>query len=233
MIKTLTDLRKQMKVIPKSPVKKGCGGGLHIVHHPNGSIYYYGRMTVQVEGKSKRPEVQLGTNGKDFSLNEARDLWQRMKTWAKDNNREPTDFKNEVISKKVVIPHTFGTAVSGFVNSKREGEDAIKTWHNYDRIFKQTIFPLLPPETPLDCLKESRGGRVKMDHVLVEISKGNRHELARRSRQLIKQAIEFATKKGWFPNEENAARPLSIERSKRKSVHHPCLNWNQIPNFLE
>ena len=233
MIKTLTDLRKQMKVIPKSPVKKGCGGGLHIVHHPNGSIYYYGRMTVQVEGRSKRPEVQLGTNGKDFSLNEARDLWQRMKTWAKDNNREPTDFKNEVISKKVVIPHTFGTAVSGFVNSKREGEDAIKTWHNYDRIFKQTIFPLLPPETPLDCLKESRGGRVKMDHVLVEISKGNRHELARRSRQLIKQAIEFATKKGWFPNEENAARPLSIERSKRKSVHHPCLNWNQIPNFLE
>ena len=132
-----------------------------------------------------------------------------------------------------MIPHTFGTAVSGFVNSKREGEDAIKTWHNYDRIFKQTIFPLLPPETPLDCLKESRGGRVKMDHVLVEISKGNRHELARRSRQLIKQAIEFATKKGWFPNEENAARPLSIERSKRKSVHHPCLNWNQIPNFLE
>ena len=233
MIKTLTDLRKQMKVIPKSPVKKGCGGGLHIVHHPNGSIYYYGRMTVQVEGKSKRPEVQLGTNGKDFSLNEARDLWQRMKSWAKDNNREPTDYKNEVISKKVVIPHTFGTAVSGFVNSKREGEDAIKTWHNYDRIFKQTIFPLLPPETPLDCLKESRGGRVKMDHVLVEISKGNRHELARRSRQLIKQAIEFATKKGWFPNEENAARPLSIERSKRKSVHHPCLNWNQIPNFLE
>ena len=233
MIKTLTDLRKQMKVIPKSPVKKGCGGGLHIVHHPNGSIYYYGRMTVQVEGKSKRPEVQLGTNGKDFSLNEARDLWQRMKSWAKDNNREPTDYKNEVISKKVVIPHTFGTAVNGFVNSKREGEDAIKTWHNYDRIFKQTIFPLLPPETPLDCLKESRGGRVKMDHVLVEISKGNRHELARRSRQLIKQAIEFATKKGWFPNEENAARPLSIERSKRKSVHHPCLNWNQIPNFLE
>ena len=53
MIKTLTDLRKQMKVIPKSPVKKGCGGGLHIVHHPNGSIYYYGRMTVQVEGESR------------------------------------------------------------------------------------------------------------------------------------------------------------------------------------
>ena len=233
MIKTLTDLRKQMKVIPKSPVKKGCGGGLHIVHHPNGSIYYYGRMTVQVEGESRRPEVQVGTNSKDFSLNEARDLWQRMKTWARDNNREPKDYKNEVISNKVVIPHTFGTAVRGFVNSKREGEDAIKTWHNYDRIFKQTIFPLLPPETPLDCLKESRGGRVKMDHVLVEISKGNRHELARRSRQLIKQAIEFATKKGWFPNEENAARPLSIERSKRKSVHHPCLNWNQIPNFLE
>ena len=233
MIKTLTELRKQKKVTPKSPEKKGCGGGLHLVHHPNGSIYYYGRMTVQVEGESRRPEVQLGTNGKDFSLNEARDLWQRMKTWAKDNNREPTDYKNEVISKKVVIPHTFGTAVSGFVNSKREGEDAIKTWHNYDRIFKQTIFPLLPPETPLDCLKESRGGRVRMDNVLVEISKGNRHELARRSRQLIKQAIEFATKKGWFPNEENAARPLSIERSKRKSVHHPCLNWNQIPNFLE
>ena len=138
-----------------------------------------------------------------------------------------------LISNKVVIPHTFGTAVSGFVNSKREGDDAIKTWHNYDRIFKQTIFPLLPPETPLDCLKESRGGRVKMDHVLVIVGTGGRHELGRRSKQQIKQAIEFATKKGWFPNNENAARPLSIERSRRRTVHHPCLGWNEIPQFLE
>ena len=234
MIKTLTDLRKQKKVTPKSPEKKGCGGGLHLVHHPNGSIYYYGRMTVQVEGESKRPEVQVGTDGKDFSLNEARDLWQRMKTWAKDNNREPKHFKNEVMKEKVVIPHTFGTVVSGFVNSKREGVDAIKTWHNYDRIFKQTIFPLLPPDTPLECLKESNGGRAKINKIHDEIvGTGGRHELGRRSKQQIKQAIEFATKKGWFPNNENAARPLSIERSRRRTVHHPCLNWNQIPNFLE
>ncbi len=93
----------------------------------------------------------MGTNSKDFSLNEARDLWQRMKTWAKDNNRKTKHFKNEVMKEKVVIPHTFGTVVSAFVNSKREGVDAIRTWHNYDRIFKKTIFPRLPPDTPLEC----------------------------------------------------------------------------------
>ena len=60
---------------------------------------------------------------------------------SKTNNREPKDYLSEHSSKKVVIPHTFGTVVEGFVSSKKEGKDAIKTWHNYDRIFKQTIFP--------------------------------------------------------------------------------------------
>ena len=236
MISTLTELRRVLQTTPSKKVKHGCGGGLHLEHHPNGSAYYLGRMTINIEGRSKRSEVHIGTNKKDFSLKEAREQWQEMKRWSRENNREPKHYLNEVINNKVVIPYTFGTAVNGFVNSKKEGRDAIKTWGNYDRIFKQTIFPLLPPDTPLECLKESRGGRAKINRVLDEIvhgSTGERHELARRSRQLIKQAIEFATKKGWFNDNENSARPLSIERSKRKTVHHPRLDWNDVPQFLE
>ena len=233
MIKTVTDLRRVLKNSPSKNVKHGCGGGLHLKHHVNGSAYYFGRMTINIEGQSKRQEVHVGTECKEFSLPQAREQWSRIQSWSKTNNREPKDYLSEHSSKKVVIPHTFGTVVEGFVSSKKEGKDAIKTWHNYDRIFKQTIFPLLPPDTPLDCLKETHGGRARVNQVLEEISKGNRHELARRSRQLIKQAIEFATKKGWFNNNENSARPLSIEKTRRKTKHHPCLDWNDIPQFLE
>ena len=234
MIATLTELRRELQRTPTKKVKHGCGGGLHVEHHPNGSAYYLGRMTVNIEGRSKRTEVHLGTNRKDFSLKEARELWQEIKRWSKENNREPKHYFNEVINNKVIIAHTFGTAVSGFIASKRDGKDAIRTWRNYDRIFNKNILPLLPSDTPLDCLRESRGGRAKINKIHDEIvGTQGRHELGRRSRQLIKQAIEFATKKGWFNDNENSARSLSIERSRRRTVHHPCLGWNEIPQFLE
>lgn len=233
MIKTVSDIRKLLKNPPEKISKHGCGGGLHLKHHTNGSIYYFGRMTVTIENRSKRQEVFIGNHSDTFSLHQAKDKWIKIKSWSKDNNREPKDYISENSKDKVIIPHTFGKVVDGFIASKREGKDSIKTWHNYARIFKASIFPLLPPDTPLDCLKESRGGRAKINQVLEEISKGNRHELARRSRQLIKQAIEFATKKGWFDNNENSARPLSIEKNKRRTKHHPCLDWIEIPQFLE
>ena len=229
-----TQLKQTIRRRPNRKTKYGCGDGLHLVHHPNGSAYFLGRMTVHISGQTKRSEVHIGKYDNDFSLSDAKEEWSKIKLWAKTNNRMPNDYYKEEEQKKVIIPHTFGDAVEGFIQSKREGRDAIKTWQNYHRIFNSTIYPLLSPSTPLDSLKESNGGRQRLDHVYEEIIGSNeRHELARRSRQLIRQAIEFATKKGWLSNNENAAVPLSIERSKRKVEHHPHLSWEEIPQLIE
>ena len=229
-----TQLKQTVRTKPQRKTKYGLGDGIHLVHHPNGSAYFLGRMTVHISGQTKRSEVHIGKYDNEFSLPDAKEEWSKIKLWAKTNNRMPNDYYKEEEQKKILIPHTFGDAVQGFILSKKEGRDAIKTWHNYNRIFNSTIFPLLSPSTPLDSLKESNGGRQRLDQVYEEIIGSNeRHELARRSRQLIRQAIEFATKKGWVSNNENSARPLSIERSKRKTVHHPCLTWEEVPQLIE
>ena len=77
MISTLTELRRVLQTTPSKKVKHGCGGGLHLEHHPNGSAYYLGRMTINIEGRSKRSEVHIGTNKKDFSLKEAREHFEK------------------------------------------------------------------------------------------------------------------------------------------------------------
>ncbi len=234
-IKTVADLKRFLKE-PVSEVKKqGCGQGVHVEHHPNGSIYFKGRITVNISGKSKRSEFHIGTYDKDFSLNEAKEKYQRIKAWCQDNNREPKDYS---ISKKVLIPHTFGDAVDGFIRTKKEGKHAIRTWENYQRIFHKDILTVIPPHTPLDSLRDVRevGGRQIVDEALNTIEKncrGSGGDLRKRSQQLIRQSIEYAVQRGWFTRNENPAVALSTERDRRGHQHHPTLPWSEVPELLE
>ena len=68
-----TQLKQTTRRRPNRKTKYGCGDGLHLVHHPNGSAYFLGRMTVHISGQTKRSEVHIGKYDNDFSLSDAKD----------------------------------------------------------------------------------------------------------------------------------------------------------------
>ena len=86
----------------------GCGDSLFLVVEPigkGGGKSFMGVMRFppcSPKNGGKRVEYRIGPYGKGvgkWSLKEARNEWERVRTWSRENNRDPRDLKKEQQSK--------------------------------------------------------------------------------------------------------------------------------------
>ncbi len=217
--------------------KYGCGSGLFVKHHPNGSIYFIGKMNVKIDGKRKSSEVHIGkfgsASGGEYSLTAATDKWMTIKSWSKNNNKLPSNYYKIVERQRVVIDKTFKNAVDGFLLLKRTGKASVKEVTHKEYTYKlHQLMQLIHPDTPLDDLWWDRGGRERVMSVINQIEDGSKFDLGHRCRKLLSQTFDYAISQGWIPKDQNPAVRLSIERNVHESSHHPCLEWSQVPELL-
>lgn len=239
-IKTQLKLVQLQKERPQKVTKYGCANGLIAYHHPNGSIYFSGRMTVKQDGKSKRFETSIGRFGRnknsgELSLSDATDKWLDAKRWAKNEQRLPSDYFVEIEKKIVDLGKTFKDAVDGFLHYKKFGSHSVKevTHKEYTNKLYNQVLTRINPNTPIKDLSLSNGGREKICNVIDAIEDGSKFDLGHRCKKLIFQVFEYATLRGWMDDDENPARRLTIEKSGHRSTHHPSIDWDKVPQLME
>ena len=98
-------------------LKRGLGGGLQVLVEPlsaGGGKYFDGRYRFPPGRSGKNKEYRIGPYGKGFgqiSLKEAREEWDRIKTWSRENNRPPSDLKKDLKEEQAKPTlHTFQEA---------------------------------------------------------------------------------------------------------------------------
>ena len=218
--------------------KKGLGNGLTLVvdkqyKGKNGNLLG-GRK--YFKGRVKGTEVWLGTFGKkggELSLKTAREKYFQIKDFRQRNEVSYADYKREK-NKEKLSAWNLQDAINYFLN-ECQGRIKENTYREYDRKLNQ-VLSHIDSSTPINELEWDSGGKERIEEVITKIEnggKGRNYDLARRCRNLLKQVFDCAIFKGKMTRGQN---PASCEGRKvyiHRVSHHPHIEWEEVPVFLE
>ena len=107
---SLSDLDIKRLPIKDKRYKLSVGNGLSIVIEPikgknlSGGKSFVGFMRFPFSRKGKQIDVRIGVYGKGMgkvSLRQAKDEWERLRSWSKENNRDPRELQKDERKKLV------------------------------------------------------------------------------------------------------------------------------------
>ena len=240
MIKTKKQIQELALLDRKT--RRACGNGLLAVRDPRskkGGVYFVGKMQRRVPGKPKpvAKECQIGVWGNQpgqFTLAAAHDKWIEIKQWSIDQDRDPGDFwkvQTEEEDKNSLL--NIGYAVEKFLVFQERRINST-TLREYRLKLQNQVLREIPPDTPLDLLLWENGGRAVVMTAIDRIADGRKFDLARRCQELLVQVFNYAMGQGHMKGGLNPAQRTKGDGSPESiSKHHPCVEWEQVPELLE
>ena len=125
-----------------------------------GGKSFEGRMRFPPGRKGKQVPVRIGVYGKGlgkWSLREARDEWDRIKTWSRETGRDPRELKKEEQQDKVQQSSgpTFEQACESYLSNSTAKE---RTKQNYRNVLWNQVLPRFGAETPVEHLSWDHKG---------------------------------------------------------------------------
>ena len=224
---------------PKSKTyKKGLGDGLFVVvdkvydgvnGSKNGGRKYF-------KGRIKGEEIWVGVFGNkagELSLGGAREKWYQIKDTCRKKNISYKALQRQIEREKL-SKWCLEDAIKSYLKNKKE---LIKetTYIEYERKLNQ-VLTHIDGSTPLKELEWDNGGREIIVEVITKLEdggKGHNYDLARRCRNLLNQVFKRAISEGKMTRGQNPASPEDEEETEHIVKHHPHLEWEEVPEFLE
>lgn len=226
----------------KTRTRRGCGNGLLIVRDPrgkNGGLYFCGTMRRKVNGKLVAKDCWIGPygNGPDeFSLKSAMKKWIEIRTWAKENNRDPSDFQKQK-QQELEDQKTLQDAVDRFLANKMlKVKEA--TYREYCLKLNNQIFQHIDPSTSLVDLEWANGGRQIVMNAIRKIGDGGKYDLAHRCQRLLFGVFNCAIgasmmyQKTEGGGRNPAGRFEGDDSPEPAPKHHPSIKWEKVPALL-
>ena len=183
--------------------------------------------------KDKQISVRIGVYGsgyKQLSLSDARDEWQRLRTWSKEEGRDPRDLQKE--EKRLFVDKTNNPtlldAVEGWLKNISIAPSTKRDYEN--KLFNQVI-PHFGGNTPIAKFAWSKGGRERVLKLKAKIEIRGSGSQANRVFMVMKQVFEYAIDRSWL-EAPNLAMSSSFTKSKHIPKNNPCLSWNELPKLL-
>jgi len=221
---------------------RGCGNGLLIIRDPRakrGGLYFCGRMRRKINGKLVVKDCWIGTYGNgpdDFTLKSAMKKWIEIRSWAKENNRDPSDYVKRQ-HEESQNQKNLKDAVDRFLDNKM---NKIKetTYRDYCLKLNNQVFRHIDPGMPLRDLEWGNGGRQIVMKAVENIGDGGKFDLANRCQKLLCGVFNSAISAGWMYQHcegggRNPAGKFEGDESPASSTrHHPSIHWEQVPKLL-
>lgn len=214
--------------------KKGIGEGLVIRKqsgNKSGGVYFKG---IYRNKSAEQREIHIGTYGKgigEITLKQAREKWEEIKCWSRVQGKEPCDFTKE--KKQILLSQkTFNDAVQKYLEVKK-AKIKPTTFKEYQMKLNNQIMPLIGGTTELKELEWANGGRRLVMDAVMQISSGDKHDLAHRCQHLMRQVFNFSISRGWMSDGRNPADKMKGDDSPvASSKHHPAIGWEEVPVLL-
>ena len=244
---SLSDLDVKRLPIKEKRYKKSCGDGLSVVVEPvkgKSGKSFVGRMRFPPSRKGKEVNVRVGVYGKGngkISLKKAKTEWERLRSWSRENNRNPNDLikdekrtlilsssdqSNEVNKLGQVVDLYFELSTNRPSTKK---DDRYK--------FDNQILPELGKETPIhflgwDYRYEGRTGRQAILSVVEKIERRGSKNQARKVMAKMKVFFDFAIERGLLKRNQNPAIAAKSVGSGHTPKNNPALSWDEVPQLL-
>ncbi len=160
----LTDLQiKNLKPTDKTQ-KKSVGNSLFVVVEPKQKAKSTKSFVGQMGWKGKQLSIRIGVYGRghnQWSLSDARDEWNRLKTWSNEEGRDPRELQKE--EKRLFVDKTNNPTLLDAAEGWLKVVDikpSVKK--DYERKIFNQVIPYFGGNTPIAQFAWDKGGREKV-----------------------------------------------------------------------
>jgi len=222
---------------------KSVGNSLMLVIEPEskgGGKSFEGRMRFPPGRQGKQVPVRIGVYGKGvgkWSLREAKDEWDRIRSWSKETGRDPRELKKEEQQAKVQqsAGPTFEQACESFLSNSTVRKTTKDDYRNM--LFNQ-VLPRFGAETPVEHLSwdhKGTGGKNGREQVMdyfrsVEVRAPVQ---AQKILGVMRGVFDHAIDLGWMERDQNPALGTKGTKTRHKPTPHASLRWDQLPQFFQ
>jgi len=249
---SLTDSQVRALKAAEKRQKKSCGSssGLFVVVEPiskGGGKSFIGITRFpprSPKNGGKQVEVRIGPYGRGpgkWSLKEASDEWDLIKTWSRENGKDPRERKREqqaLLVQKTTSP-TLEQACESFLSDWTSANERGK--REYRNLLWNQVLPEFGAKTPVEHFSwEYRhpGGKSTRELMTEYLGRVRKKAPSSASKQqmVLKGVFENAVNKGWIKDGQNPLlRSVFSPKDKKshKVKHHPYPFWEQLPEFFE
>ena len=209
------------------------GDALYVLVYPNGGKYFVWKYRFPPNRSGQFRDYQIGPYGKGpgkWTLKQAKDEVIRLDQLRKageDPRLLKSESKKELI-KQATTPSLI-KAAEGFLDRSKNKPSTVKDYRNM--LFNQ-VLPVLGPDTPVNRLEWSNGGRQQVLSLKESIEQRGSLYQSDKCLMVMRGMFDYAIDRGWM-QPPNPAMGSKQAKSKHKPTPNPSLEWGQLPKFFE
>ena len=221
------------------------GDSLFLVIEPirddgkGGGKSFEGRMRFPPGRKGKQVPVRIGVYGRGvgkWSLKEARDEWDRIRSWSRETGRNPRELKKEEQQAKVQDSPgpTFAEACKSYLSHSSSKASR----KEYPNLLDHQVIPRLGRNTPVEHLSwdhkgpGGKNGRERVMEIFRSKVAAGKAPQADKLLMVMRGVFDHAIDQGWMVRNQNPALGTKGTKTKHKATPHPTLPWDQLPRFF-
>jgi len=221
---------KEDKSYPVSP-----NSGLSVIKRGK-STYFQGRMKFPFNASGKKMAISIGVFEREVLVQDALEKWYSIKSWSKENNKDPKLFGIEEEEK--TSEKTFKEVAEDWLDNDYKNKVKERTYQDRRNKFNQ-ILRYIGEEKLIADLERDKGGRDYFKKLLKDVFPNSPVQLTR-CRQLLGWIFDYAEEEKYIKRDEN---PLfkkfgwetgNRRRISEKTFAHTITNnsWGMLPEFL-
>ena len=205
-----------------------CGDNLFVTIRSikdGGGKRFVGRMYHPIT--KKKVERTIG-NAETIKLTDAKRKWLFIKNEAKAKKCHPNRLNPSINKTLNEVKDEYFSVLATRIKPN--------TLNEYKRQWERYILPNIEGEVPIKNYERVNGGRSVVESAFITIRGGEngiKHELERKCRGLLKRTFEYANVKDWFGEGQNPVHTNRDALPTHKPKHHPKLDWDEVPAFLD
>lgn len=229
----LTDSGLKALLPKEKKYRVSVGDALFVIVYPNGGKYFIWRYRFPPTREGQRRDYQIGPYGKGpgkWTLKQAKDEVIRLDQLRKageDPRLLKSESKKELI-KQATTPSLI-KAAEGFLDRSKNKPSTVKDYRNM--LYNQ-VLPVLGPDTPVNRLEWSNGGRQQVLSLKESIEQRGSLYQSDKCLMVMRGMFDYAIDRGWM-QPPNPAMGSKQAKSKHKPTPNPSLEWGQLPKFFE
>ena len=229
----LTDSGLKALLPKEKKYRVSVGDALYVLVYPNGGKYFVWKYRFPPNRSGQFRDYQIGPYGKGpgkWTLKQAKDDVVRLDQLRKAGE-DPRLLKSE--SKRELIKQATNPslikAAEGFLERSKNKPSTVKDYRNM--LYNQ-VLPVIGPDTPVNRLEWSNGGRQQVLSLKESIeSRGSLYQ-SDKCLMVMRGMFDYAIDRGWM-QPPNPAMGSKQAKSKHKPTPNPSLEWDQLPKFFE